>query len=232
MAVEDVLPIVEAHIKGQRITKVLVDGGAQICVMSEKTMHRLGLEVSGSSDFKAKMANNVFVKCLGVINNVKIFVCGVQVAVDIYVMPAKGEGYPVILGRPWLIAMNARQDLEKGILVLKPQQKDGKTGKPIVYNMKEGKLQSLGMETTKDEWSTEESTSTTLEYDSASESDSTLEVMGIVLGESKLRGETTKQELSDERIERMLSSELTKGEKEEFKVMLKRHNSLFISDHE
>ena len=25
-------------------------------------------------------------------------------------MPAKGEGYPIILGRPWLIAMNARQD--------------------------------------------------------------------------------------------------------------------------
>ena len=154
-------------------------------------MHRLGLEVSGSSDFKAKMANNVSVKCLGVINNVKISVCGVQVAVDMYVMPTKGEGDPLILGRPWLIAMNARQDWEKGILVLKPQQKDGKTGKPIVYNMKEGKLQSLGMETTEDEWSTEESTSTTSEYDSVSESDSTLEVMGIVLGEYKSRGEST-----------------------------------------
>ena len=128
--------------------------------------------------------------------------------------------------------MNARQDWEKGILVLKPRQKDGKTGKPIVYNMKEGKLQRLGMETIEDEWSTEESTSTTSEYDSVSESDSTLEVMGIVLGESKSRGESTKQELSDERIERMLSSELTKGEKEEFKVMLKRHKSLFIFDYE
>ena len=30
----DVEPIVEAHIKGQRIGKAYVDGGAQICVMS------------------------------------------------------------------------------------------------------------------------------------------------------------------------------------------------------
>ena len=53
-------------------------------------------------------------------------------------------------------------------------------------------LQSLGTETTEDEWSIEESTSTTSEYDSVSESDSTFKVMGIVLGEPKSKGESTK----------------------------------------
>ena len=38
----DVLPILDAFIKGQRICKVYVNGGAQVCVMSEKTMHHLG----------------------------------------------------------------------------------------------------------------------------------------------------------------------------------------------
>ena len=63
---EDVLPILEAYIKGQRILKVYIDGGAQVCVVSEKMMHHLGLEVQGKSEFKANMANNVSVKCVGV----------------------------------------------------------------------------------------------------------------------------------------------------------------------
>ena len=36
---EDVLPMIATYIKGQRIQKVYVDGGAQVCVMSEKMMN-------------------------------------------------------------------------------------------------------------------------------------------------------------------------------------------------
>ena len=104
---EDVLPILETYIKGQRIRKVYIDGGAQVCVMSEKIMHSLGLEVQGKSKFKAKMANNVSVKCVEVCKGVKIIVCGIKVEADMYVVLAHGEGYPIILGRPWLTAMNA-----------------------------------------------------------------------------------------------------------------------------
>ena len=86
---------------------------------------------------------NVSVKCVGVCRNVKIIVCGIKVGVDMYVLPAKGEGYPIILGRPWLIAMNARQDWEKGTLVLKPQGKGDRPGQVIVYNMREGKQERV-----------------------------------------------------------------------------------------
>ena len=34
-------------------------------------------------EFKAKMANNVSVKCVGVCRNVKIVVCGIKVGVDL-----------------------------------------------------------------------------------------------------------------------------------------------------
>ena len=91
------------------------------------------------------MANNVSVKCVGVCKGIKVIVCGIKVAVDMYVIPTKGEGYLVILGRPWLIAMNARQDWEKGTLVLNPPGQS--LGKAIVYNMKEGTQASLEVET-------------------------------------------------------------------------------------
>ena len=42
---EDMLSVLEAYIKGQRICNVYVDGEAQVTVMSEKMMRCLGLEV-------------------------------------------------------------------------------------------------------------------------------------------------------------------------------------------
>ena len=83
---EDVLPILEAYIKGKWISNMYVDGKAQVSVMSEKMMHHLGLEVEGKSEFKAKMAKNVSVKCVGVYKGIRITVCGVQVATYMYVI--------------------------------------------------------------------------------------------------------------------------------------------------
>ena len=73
---------------------------------------------------------------MGSVEISKVTVCLIKVAVDMYVIPAKGEGYPIILGRPWLMAMNARQDWEKGTLILKPPGR--KAGDAIVYHLKEG----------------------------------------------------------------------------------------------
>ena len=56
--------------------------------------------------------------------------------------------------------MNARQDWEKGTLVLKPQGKGDRPGQVIVYNMREGKQERLELETLEDESSMEDSSST------------------------------------------------------------------------
>ena len=69
-------PTIVAYIKGKRILKTYVDGGAQKCVMSERLMNQLGMEVSGPFTYREKLANNVIVKCVGVINDVRIKVCG------------------------------------------------------------------------------------------------------------------------------------------------------------
>ena len=98
MEEKDVLPILDACIEGQRVSNVYVDGGAQMCVMSESMMHKLELEVDGPCNVRAKLANNVSVRCVGVIRKVKVGVCGIETPINFYVIPAKGEGYPVILG--------------------------------------------------------------------------------------------------------------------------------------
>ena len=41
---KDVSPIVDAWIKGHKVSKVYVDGGAQMCVMIKRKMDQLGLE--------------------------------------------------------------------------------------------------------------------------------------------------------------------------------------------
>ena len=78
--------------------------------MSEQAKHCLGLEVDGPAPCKKKLANNTNVCCVGVIKALKMKTLGTEVEVDVFVMPTKREGYPIILGRPWLMAIKAKQD--------------------------------------------------------------------------------------------------------------------------
>ena len=54
--------------------------------------------------------------------------------------------------------------------------------------------------------------------DDSSESESSLEVMGVVLGNSMSCEEGTKECLSDDKMEKMLAKDLTKSEKKGTKV--------------
>ena len=79
-----------------------------------------------------------------------------------------------------------------------------------MYNMREGKQESLELETSEDESSMEDSSSTaggtSSDSKSESESDSSLEVCGIVLKQSTSSdGESTSEELKDEELENMLA---------------------------
>ncbi|MCO5574719.1 hypothetical protein L7F22_028509 [Adiantum nelumboides] len=149
---QDITRVLNAYVKGQRVSNVYVDGGAQICVMTEKTMHRLGLKVNAPAPCKAKMANN-----------------------------SKGEGYPIILGRPWLMAMQARQDWGTGMLQLQPH-KGAKKGKAIHIDLRGGKHESLDLETSVDEFSSSNYSTSEEESTITDESDSSqAEIMGVML---------------------------------------------------
>ncbi|MCO5554026.1 hypothetical protein L7F22_007552 [Adiantum nelumboides] len=178
---EDDVLVLDILIKGQRVSREYVDEGAQMCVISEKRMHKLGLEVSGSSGFKA---DNVFVKYVGVVT-----VCGIQVGVDI-------------------------------TFLLKPPRKEGKSIQTTVHNVNEGRKECSELETLEDEWSTKDSSSTaevtSSVTDSESEKANLLEAMGVVLTRPTTQdGGSIKETLSDEKIEDMLSTDLSKEERKE-----------------
>ena len=160
------------------------------------------------------MANNVSAKCVGVCRRVKITVCAIKVAIDMYIIPAKGEGYLIILGRPWLIAMNARQDWEKGTLILKPPRQ--KPGEVIVYNMKEGKQECLEEETSEESESSAKTSSSASEStsQSSSECDSSMEICGVTLkNPSEIVGESSQKKQNDEDLEKMIAKDFSATER-------------------
>ncbi|MCO5596828.1 hypothetical protein L7F22_050898 [Adiantum nelumboides] len=229
---KDIEPIVDAYIKGKRVSNVYVDGGAQMCVITERTMHRLGLGITEPSDCHAKLANNSKVKCLEIIKDVHIIVLDVSAKVDFYVMPSKGEGYPLILGRTWLMEVNADQKGESGKLVLQK-------GKRIVYDMKLGKQSNICFETSTDEESESDESSYGDEESYTSE-ESSMEVMGFVFQQPQAKESSTSKEVEvkvqeepmlEERLRKMLAKDLTKEEEEDYINMFKRYPHLFITDY-
>ena len=229
----------DAHIKGQRISNIYIDGGAQICVMSEQMMHRLGLEVSRPAPCRAKMANNVKVRCVGIVNAVRVKAFNTEVDVDIFVMPTKGEGYPIILGRPWLMAMKAKQDWGTGMI----QMKDAK-GRPILYDMKSGRRRDMDLETSKDEFSSDTSITSEEESTVTEESNNNIEVMGVTLRDPRIIGESstpsstqgepsnTQPLVEESKLLRMLSGELSDKERKDYVSLLANFTTLFIDEYD
>lgn len=155
-----------------------VDGGAQICVMTHACVEKMGLIVAGVSGFRIQLANHQNVKCLGVVKSLEIEAYGVKNLCDFYVMPAGLGAYPIILGRPWLRAVNAVQDWKRGTISL-----SGKVGIKRLYNMGNRKL----IEEFEDEDDSSDEDSSTLskvDSDSTSSSNEDVDVAFLLVNEA------------------------------------------------
>ncbi|MCO5574351.1 hypothetical protein L7F22_028134 [Adiantum nelumboides] len=167
---DDIIPIVDCYIKGRLVKKGLVDGGAQINIMTKNLMSKLSLKIQEPTEIRIKMANNSKAQCLGVNKSLSVEVLGIKKHVDFFVMSAKGNGYSIILGRPWLMQVQALQDWETGRLICRNDNH-----RRIVYNMKEQRQEDIQVESTpsdtEEEFSTtaseEEDTDITTEEDSS-----------------------------------------------------------------
>ena len=87
-----------------------VDGGAQVCVITQTYVEKMRLEITGVSRFCIRLANHQKVGCLGILKSLEVEAYAMKEVVDFHVMQIGLGAYPIILGRPWLRAINAIQD--------------------------------------------------------------------------------------------------------------------------
>ena len=73
-------------------------------------MEKIGAKVSTKANIRMRMANHKKAKCLRIAQGVKVRVLDIDCLVDFYVIEASEDAFPVILGRPWLIDLGAKQD--------------------------------------------------------------------------------------------------------------------------
>ncbi|KAH9316081.1 hypothetical protein KI387_024708, partial [Taxus chinensis] len=111
-------PQAEVLCNGISIHDVLVDGGAAVNVMTESVMNMLGLKIDRPSTLMLRSLNKGKTKPEGVISNVAISVMGVVCVVDFQVMKNGTVAYPMLLGRPWLRRVHARNYWNEGFMTL------------------------------------------------------------------------------------------------------------------
>jgi len=112
-------PIIDVQCNGSVLRGVLVDGGARVNVMTIPTMRYLGLKIDKPASVTLKMANKRVVRPERVISNVMIIVMRVSTIVDFHVVLEEDGAYPMILGRPWLTKLHARNYWGEGYMTIR-----------------------------------------------------------------------------------------------------------------
>lgn len=103
---------IEATIVDKILPRVLVDGGSGVNIMPLRTMEQLGLEFTGPSHMVINMANQAREAPLGQIRGCKVSTGGEVYTLTFQVirMHSNRNSFPLLLGRPWLRAANAKVD--------------------------------------------------------------------------------------------------------------------------
>ena len=102
------------------IPNTLVDLGAAINVMTNETKIKLSLEGLRPTPTVLQMADRSLVRPEGVIEDVILSIDNWDYPTDFMILKPKAKlgGYPLILGRPWLVAANAHINCRSGNMII------------------------------------------------------------------------------------------------------------------
>jgi hypothetical protein len=97
---------------------MLMDGGVGVNVMTILVLKYLGLKIDKPTSVTLKMAKKRVIKPEGVINTVVITIMRVSTIVDFHVVLEEKRAYSMILNRPWLTKLHAKNYWGEGYMTI------------------------------------------------------------------------------------------------------------------
>jgi len=103
---------IDVSIVDKILFKVLINGGSGLNIMPLQIMKKLGLDITEPSSFVINMTNQTPKTPLGQIQDCRLVTWGKKYSLTFHVirMHSNREAFPLLLGRPWLRAANAKVD--------------------------------------------------------------------------------------------------------------------------
>ena len=104
--------MIDVSIDGVLISRVQVDGGSSVNLMTVDTIEKLGLTSLLPTELFLRMADHSKVLPMGVLINVDTNIAGIVYKIDYVVFQLKNLtlSYPILLGHPWLFDAKACND--------------------------------------------------------------------------------------------------------------------------
>ena len=101
---------IEVEIVDKKIPRMVIDDGANINIMPESTMKKLGLAITHPSKYSIRIADQALITPMGRIRDLKMRTGGMDYQLNFKVLPMRGnlsivlndEAYPLLLGRGFL----------------------------------------------------------------------------------------------------------------------------------
>ena len=112
-------PILTAYIKKISVPNTLVDQGDSINIMTVTTMEGLQLGNLRPTPITLELVDRYKVKPIGVLDDVIVTLASWEFPMDFMVIqPKLMDGHPMILGRPWLVTIDAYIGCRNGDMII------------------------------------------------------------------------------------------------------------------
>lgn len=113
-------PTIDVSIDGVLVSGVQMDGGSSVNLMNANTMEALGLTDLLPTSVILRMADHSRVKPMGLLRKIQTNITGNVFEIDYIVFRLQSSSlvYLIPLGRPWLYQAKARNDWDRGTLII------------------------------------------------------------------------------------------------------------------